>query len=249
MGTRQFRNLLILTVRFRVQAPRKIIYMGTCERAGCENSTKTKTARFCSLSCANSGPRESIRKNKKRICSSCGKEFDRKDTKQKYCSRSCSAKETNVARKTIKNCLVCGNSLGKGRIKFCCKEHQTAFRKNERINAWLSGEWSGSVLSGLSAVISLYLKEQAGWRCQSPTCAYPGGWSEINLGTGKVPIQIDHIDGDASNNRPENLIVLCPSCHSLTPTYGALNKTSTRTYRKKYYNKATVAQSGRADTL
>lgn len=44
-------------------------------------------------------------------------------------------------------------------------------------------------------------------------------------------MQIDHIDGDYKNCRPENLRILCPNCHSLTPTFGALNKGKGRKLR------------------
>lgn len=37
-------------------------------------------------------------------------------------------------------------------------------------------------------------------------------------------IQIDHINGDRSDHRLENLQMLCPNCHSQTPTYGARNR-------------------------
>lgn len=36
----------------------------------------------------------------------------------------------------------------------------------------------------------------------------------------KITLQIDHVDGDFSNNLPENLRFLCPNCHSQTETYG-----------------------------
>ncbi len=50
------------------------------------------------------------------------------------------------------------------------------------------------------------------------------GWAGRNPVTGRVTIEVEHIDGDWRNNRPENLTLLCPNCHSLTPTYKALNK-------------------------
>lgn len=34
-----------------------------------------------------------------------------------------------------------------------------------------------------------------------------------------LSLQLDHIDGDNSNNERENLRLLCPNCHSQTPTF------------------------------
>jgi len=36
-------------------------------------------------------------------------------------------------------------------------------------------------------------------------------------------LQLDHIDGDATNNHISNLRLLCPSCHSQTETFGTKN--------------------------
>lgn len=50
------------------------------------------------------------------------------------------------------------------------------------------------------------------------------GWSKINPFTNTLPLEIDHIDGNSENNSEENLRLICPNCHSLTPTYRGANR-------------------------
>lgn len=38
-----------------------------------------------------------------------------------------------------------------------------------------------------------------------------------------IPLELDHVDGDRLNNELENLRLLCPNCHALTPTYRGRN--------------------------
>jgi hypothetical protein len=49
------------------------------------------------------------------------------------------------------------------------------------------------------------------------------GWSEESL-DGRVPIELDHINGKHDDNRIENLRILCPNCHSLQSTHRGRNK-------------------------
>ena len=40
----------------------------------------------------------------------------------------------------------------------------------------------------------------------------------------KISMQLDHINGDSSDHKKENLRFLCPNCHSQTETYCGKNK-------------------------
>jgi len=35
-----------------------------------------------------------------------------------------------------------------------------------------------------------------------------------------IPLELHHVDGNRFNNKLENLQILCPNCHSLTPNHG-----------------------------
>ena len=39
-----------------------------------------------------------------------------------------------------------------------------------------------------------------------------------------TPLELDHIDGNHSNNNLSNLRVICPNCHAQTDTYRGKNK-------------------------
>ena len=58
------------------------------------------------------------------------------------------------------------------------------------------------------------------------------GWAEKTV-EGYLPLELDHINGDRYDNRLENLRVLCPNCHSLTPTHrGRSGKGKKRNFDK-----------------
>jgi hypothetical protein len=161
-------------------------------------------------------------------------------TNPKFCSTSCSAKLNNKLNPKRKK-----TSWSKGICKECQKEitfktksskgHycsnlcQQAFLKNKIIKEWTNGINTGCLKSGrLSNTIRSFLLKNANYKCSK--C----GWNSINPTTGKCPLEIDHIDGNSENCKPENLRVLCPNCHSLTETWKALNKGNGNHKRLKY---------------
>lgn len=48
----------------------------------------------------------------------------------------------------------------------------------------------------------------------------------------KIKLELDHIDGDNTNNDDTNLRLLCPNCHSTTPTWRT--KKNPKILRQKY---------------
>ena len=50
-------------------------------------------------------------------------------------------------------------------------------------------------------------------------CGCDGHWQN-----GQISLELDHIDGDNTNNTITNLRYLCPNCHALTETYRGRNK-------------------------
>ena len=59
------------------------------------------------------------------------------------------------------------------------------------------------------------------------------GWHEVNPYTNTIPLEIDHIDGNAQNNSEDNLQLICPNCHSLTSTYRGHGRNITWTVKDK----------------
>jgi 5-methylcytosine-specific restriction endonuclease McrA len=49
------------------------------------------------------------------------------------------------------------------------------------------------------------------------------GWKKVSK-DGRLPLELDHINGKRHDNRIENLRILCPNCHSLKPTHRGLNR-------------------------
>lgn len=121
-------------------------------------------------------------------------------------------------------CLACESSFThRWQKKFCSNKCQQDFQYQQFKERWLDGASINTFHT--SAHIKRYLRETFGDACS--LC----GWEEKNPVTGRVPTEVDHIDGNAENNAPANLRIICPNCHSLTPSFRNLNRGHGRTRR------------------
>ncbi|RYC04239.1 endonuclease [Nocardioides ganghwensis] len=73
-------------------------------------------------------------------------------------------------------------------------------------------------------------------RRSSAAIAASAPWSaSATSSAGWRPVVLDHIDGDSSNNRRENLRLVCPNCDSQLETYKARNRGKGRAWRRQRY--------------
>lgn len=63
------------------------------------------------------------------------------------------------------------------------------------------------------------------------------GWNKTNPITGRVPLEVHHVDGNPENNKENNLRLVCSNCHALTPGFRNLNKGKGRLWRRDRYVK------------
>ncbi len=55
-----------------------------------------------------------------------------------------------------------------------------------------------------------------------------------------ITLQVDHINGDPYNDKPDNLRLICPNCHSQTDSFAGANRGKGRWSKEglaKYYKK------------
>jgi hypothetical protein len=164
-------------------------------------------------------------------CECCGKKINGLiSDNRKYCSQSCAAKingskyPKRVGNDRIIECINCGKALKNKYSKYCSFECNIEHKKHILYERVKNVDENLSHRQYKKYLISMY-----GEKCM--IC----GWCEKNERSGKIPIELEHIDGNSKNNSLENLKLLCPNCHSLTPTYKALNVGNGRHSRMERY--------------
>jgi 5-methylcytosine-specific restriction endonuclease McrA len=68
---------------------------------------------------------------------------------------------------------------------------------------------------------------------KKPKCELCGWTRSVS---GRIPLELDHVNGNVHDNRLVNLRILCPNCHSVQPTHRALNRGKGRVAERFTHN-------------
>ena len=124
------------------------------------------------------------------------------------------------------NCIFCNTPLKNKQKKFCSRGCQANYFHSITYNKIIKGD---KTIMRSNFRIDYFkkdiLKEQDG-KCD--ICKIEDNWNNK-----KLVFVLDHIDGDASNNKRDNLRCVCPNCDSQLDTYKSKNKNSARKDRYK----------------
>jgi hypothetical protein len=171
---------------------------------------------------------------KSNSCSTCGQ-----PTKHKYCCLKCQ----NTGRKLAngrryletnpKRCIHCSAIIPydlRHLIDFCQGDCLAEYRLAKRLAKQRDKKAAGKAYESLMReakrfeaglvigreTLRKHLLRTRGSNCT--ICNRPNEWQGKPL-----TLIVDHIDGNASDNSPSNLRLLCPNCDSQTPTFGGRN--------------------------
>lgn len=104
--------------------------------------------------------------------------------------------------------------------KYCSNKCQRCYEYKTTVDNWLSK----NIFPGIR------IKKRFLCEIQENKCKICG-ISEWN--NNLLILELDHINGNSNDDKIENLRLLCPNCHSQTPTYKNKNKGSGRISRRK----------------
>ena len=161
-------------------------------------------------------------------CPQCNSPLPYERRNEKFCNQKCSGIYTNQKKKDTRQpvlCLQCGKQSeplpyykSKHR-EFCNNICQSEYQYSKYIKEWKEGKVDGRRSGGYASTrIKRYLIETMGEQCSICT------WHERNPFTLKVPLVLDHVDGNCLNCAPNNLRLICNNCDSLSQTFKGGNK-------------------------
>lgn len=129
------------------------------------------------------------------------------------------------------NCVVCKKDLDVTAKKFCSIKCESNNRKDLLYKDYLENtEKYCRANYSMKSFKPIFLKEQ---QHKCAICGIDDFWNKKTL-----VFVLDHIDGNAANNKRDNIRLVCPNCDSQLDTYKSKNKNSARKerYLKNYKN-------------
>lgn len=130
---------------------------------------------------------------------------------------------------TVFTCLGCGaESAGRSSRKFCSNRCQRDAERRHNLARWLATGALGTPPTKPDHFVRRHLAEEQGHRCA--VCGRPPVWEGRPLA-----FVMDHVNGDAADNRRENLRLVCPNCDSQLPTFKMRNRGRGRHARRERY--------------
>jgi len=158
----------------------------------------------------------------------CGKKFEtyrQLNGHKSSHSRTALYKEKRKSTKLVTqySCLNCSkenDESGSKINKYCDNKCQKEYEYKQAIAQW-------DIKPPGKAAIKRYLAETFGSKCS--VCSIDE-WNSK-----PIVLELEHKDGNSENNSKENVCLICPNCHSQTPTYKAKNKGNGRHARRQRY--------------
>lgn len=106
----------------------------------------------------------------------------------------------------IKICKYCSTEFNTSRKEqvYCKAVCRTNEMHDTYYNDWLSGTFELTAKSTRKTIRRFVLR----YLDHVCSCCGISEWNDI-----PIVLEVEHIDGDSSNNAPENLQLLCPTCN------------------------------------
>lgn len=158
------------------------------------------------------------------ICEACSSNHDGSYGSGRFCSSQCSRSFSTRGKRDEINKKVSSKLKGKrvgGAGKKQSPEHiakrlESLRTKRDSIKEKLVATANAKYVSKLFDELSVGLKRRRVLEEQSFKCSSCG----LSEWMGKpITLEIEHKDGNTGNNTRDNLMALCPNCHSYTPTW------------------------------
>lgn len=173
---------------------------------------------------------------KPKLCKQCNSAIEYNKRNNVFCNSSC-AGIYNGYRRILKSqpiqekqqrlilskCLLCNKNVSQRKNKFCSLKCSNDYKFKiicDKIE-------SNNVIDISSKTMKRYLLYKFSHKCM--ICNHTE-WNNI-----PITLELEHCNGNSSDNSLINCKLLCPNCHSQTSTYKSKNKGNGRSFRMKRY--------------